>query len=103
MPPVLPWINVCKWQSCCAFPKATFSFPHQSQCLGQGQCVSGHMQTAVFTPLSHQLALVSFLQTCIHTEYSIVALHVHGVSVRHLHPAQGSVTHPGDLAEKLAE
>lgn len=56
MPPVLPRINVCKWQSCCSLPKATFSFPHRSQRLGQGHWVSGYAQTALSTPLSYQLA-----------------------------------------------
>jgi len=90
------------------------SVPHTgaSQHLDQGQCISGYVQTAAFTLLSHQLALafskitwlnVSFLQTCSHTEYSIVALCVRGISTCHLHPAQGSVTGPGDLVEKLAE
>lgn len=110
MPPVLPRINVCKWQSCCSFPKATFSFPHRSQRLGQGHRVSGYTQTALSTPLSYQLALelykitgqnASFLKTstlirvlwpsvCVGSAYVTCSL------------LMDAVTCPGDLPEKPA-
>lgn len=68
-------------------PKSNIQFPTVELAPGPRAASPGYTQAAVFTPLSHQLALVfskitrlnvSFLQTCIHTEYSIVALHVQG-------------------------
>lgn len=89
--PALLWINICKWKSCCSFPKATFGFPHMSYCLGQGQCVLAYKQTIVFTSctrlafaFSKMMRLnVVFLWMCVHNDCSIMALRVHGVRIRH--------------------
>lgn len=91
IPPALLWINICKWKSCCSFPKATFGFPHMSYCLGQGQCVLAYKQTIVFTSctrlafaFSKMMRLnVVFLWMCVHNDCSIMALRVHGVRIRH--------------------